>query len=162
MATGAPHASLRMRIEIDPRVLAEPRWPSGVSAQSFALSDGKRLHALLVDGYRRGGGSVQLFEGWLPEMTSDPEFDPALWVLADADGVLAGAILCWTSGFVKDLVVAEPWRGRGLGEALVRRALQLFADRGIGTVELKVHADNASAIELYERVGLRVVERLDG
>jgi ribosomal protein S18 acetylase RimI-like enzyme len=63
---------------------------------------------------------------------------------------------------VKDLVVRESWRGRGLGEALLRRALPVFAGRGESRLELKVHADNTSAIRLYERVGMRVVETLEG
>jgi ribosomal protein S18 acetylase RimI-like enzyme len=44
----------------------------------------------------------------------------------------------------------------------LRSALATFAARGVDAVELKVHADNAGAIRLYERVGLRVVERLAG
>lgn len=73
---------------------------------------------------------------------------------------MAGATLCWTSGFVKDLVVRESWRGRGLGEALMRDALKVFTHRGARSVQLKVHGDNNGAVRLYERIGMRVVERL--
>ena len=46
-------------------------------------------------------------------MTSDAEFDRELWFLAEPEGgSLAGAALCWTSAFLKDLVVHESWRGR--------------------------------------------------
>jgi ribosomal protein S18 acetylase RimI-like enzyme len=150
-----------MQIDLDLVALQQPRWPAGVRVRAFALSDAERLHALLLRGYRAGGGSVADLPKWLPEMTGDQEYDPALWTLAERQAVLIGAILCWTSGFVKDLVVAEPWRRQGLGEALMRSALATFAGRGVGRVELKVHADNEGAIRLYERVGMRVVERLD-
>jgi GNAT superfamily N-acetyltransferase len=63
-------------------------------------------------------------------MTADQEYDPALWILAEQEAILVGAILCWTSGFVKDLVVDESWRRRGLGEVLLRYALATFAGRG--------------------------------
>jgi ribosomal protein S18 acetylase RimI-like enzyme len=151
----------RMRVDLDPAGLAEPRWPIGIRVRNFTLDDAPPLHALLEHGYRHGGGSVAPFETWLPRMTTDEEFDPELWVLADADPTLAGAVLCWESGFVKDLVVHETWRRRGLGEALLRHVLKTFADRGVTTVELKVHATNQNAVALYERMGMRVVERLE-
>jgi ribosomal protein S18 acetylase RimI-like enzyme len=160
MASDAPALVYRMRIEIDPSRLEQPRWPPGVCARAFTPSDAEALHSLLVRGYRRGGGSVAEFGVWLPEMTRDEEYDAALWLLAEARTALVGAVLCWTSGFVKDLVVDESWRSRGLGMALMRQALATLAERGVGRLELKVHADNASAIRLYERVGMRVVERI--
>jgi ribosomal protein S18 acetylase RimI-like enzyme len=95
-------------------------------------------------------------------MTSDTEFDPQLWFLAEAEGgSLAGAALCWTSEFLKDLVVHESWRGRRLGAALVHHVLGEFRRRGARAVELKVESDNPSGAQrLYERLGFVVVERL--
>lgn len=120
------------------------------------------MHALLEHGYRNGGGSVAPFETWLPQMTGDHEFDAALWFLAESDETVVGAALCWTSAFVKDLVVHEAWRRRGLGEALLRHVFIVFANLGAAAVELKVEASNANAFALYERLGMRVVERLEG
>ena len=80
-------------------------------------------------------------------------------LLAADDGGLAGAAICWTSGFVKNIVVHERWRGRGLGAALLADALARLAARGARRVELKVHATNAAAIRLYS-AGFRVVEVL--
>jgi ribosomal protein S18 acetylase RimI-like enzyme len=137
-----------------------PTWPEGIRVATFRDEDAGALHALLERGYRKGGGSVAGFEEWLPTMTGDAEFDPALWFLAWADDALAGVALCWTSGFVKDLVVGESWRRRGLGEALLRQTLAAFAARGAAGVELKVHATNAGAVRLYERLGFVVVERI--
>jgi ribosomal-protein-alanine N-acetyltransferase len=62
---------------------------------------------------------------------------------------------------VKDLVVRESWRGRGLGEALMRHALEAFMARGMPAVELKVHAENERAVRLYERLGFRTIDTLD-
>lgn len=149
-----------MRIELDPSTLQPPRWPAGVDVTAFTLNDAARLHSLLAHAYRHGGGSVTDLPTWTAQMTADEEYDPRLWTLAQSHRVLVGAVLCWTSGFVKDLVVDEAWRGRGLGEALLRHALSTFAARGLPAVELKVHADNSPAIGLYERVGMRIVERL--
>jgi ribosomal protein S18 acetylase RimI-like enzyme len=152
---------LRMRVELSPARLVEPTWPDGVAARSFEPGDARSLHSLLEHGYRRGGGSVAAFETWLPQMTTDEEFDPELWFLAESEGMLVGAVLCWTSAFVKDVVVHESWRRRGIAEALLLRAFNTLAIRGATAVDLKVEATNHSAVSLYERLGMRVVERLD-
>ena len=151
-----------MRIELSPDRLGEPAWPHGVHVRTFETADAKSLHALLEHGYRRGGGSVAAFETWLPQMTTDDEFDPALWFLAECREMLIGAVLCWTSAFVKDVVVHESWRGRGIGQALLVHAFNTLAARGATAAELKVEATNATAVRLYERLGMRVVERLPG
>ena len=149
-----------MRIDLDAAPARAPAWPRGVRVQTYGRDDAARVHALLRHGYSRGGGRVGPFEKWVREMTSDAEFDPQLWFLAEADGELAGVALCWTSGFVKDLAVHESWRRRGLGEALLRHVLATFRARGARVTELKVESDNARAVRLYERLGMRVVERL--
>ena len=128
--------------------------------RAFAPAEARRLHALLEHGYRNGGGSVAPFESWLPALTGDSEFDPETCFLVVAGDELAAASICWTSGFVKDLVVHESWRRAGLGESLLQLAFRTFQERGASGVDLKVEAQNAGAIRLYERVGMRVVERL--
>ena len=43
----------------------------------------------------------------------------------------------------------------GLGELLLRRALEGFQQAGLPRVYLEVTADNTIAIRLYERLGFR-------
>jgi ribosomal protein S18 acetylase RimI-like enzyme len=150
---------MRRPLEGDPPA---PAWPEGLGIRSFRPEDAPAVHALLEHAYRGGGGSVDPFETWLPTMMSDAEFDPELWFLAEAeDGSLAGAALCWTSAFLKDLVVHESSRGRGLGAALVHHVLGEFRRRGASAVDLKVASDNPfGAHRLYERLGFAIVERL--
>ena len=155
------HAAFRMSAELSPGRLREPIWPDGIHPRSFGPEDGHALHALLEHGYRRGGGSVAAFETWLTQMTTDEEFDPQLWFLAEAERMLVGAILCWTSAFVKDLVVHESWRRRGLAEALLLHAFNALSARGATTVELKVEAGNHAAVRVYERLGMQFAQRLD-
>ena len=153
------HETLRMRFELRGEVPA-PVWPEGSSVRSFHPSDGARLHALLEHGYRNGGGSVAPFATWLPAITGDSEFDPEVCFLVEVGDELAAAAICWSSAFVKDIVVHETWRRHGLGEALLRLAFRTFQARGADGVELKVQAQNDPAIRLYERVGMRTVERI--
>jgi ribosomal protein S18 acetylase RimI-like enzyme len=150
----------RMRVEL-PALDGRPHaWPPGIEVRSYEPPYARPLHDLLVRGYQRGGGSVARFDEWLPATVGDAEWDPALCFLATYGGVLAGVALCWTSAFVKDIVVDGQWRRRGLGEALLRQVLETFTLKGATAVDLKVHATNKGAVRLYERIGMRVVERL--
>ena len=155
-----PLEILRMRIEL-PSEIPQPSWPEGSHVRGFHDSDGRRLHALLEHGYQRGGGSVPTYEEWLPAVTGDSEFDPQLCFLVEVGDELAAGAICWTSGFVKDLVVRESWRRRGFGEGLLRLAFRTFQARGATRVELKVEEQNSAAVRLYERVGMRTVQRIN-
>jgi ribosomal protein S18 acetylase RimI-like enzyme len=150
---------LRMRVDLRSEI-PRPTWPEGSSVRGFHASDGPHLHALLEHGYRRGGGSVEPYDVWFLALTGDSEFDPHLCFLVEAGDDLVAAVICWTSAFVKDIVVHETWRRHGLGEAMLRLVFSHFQTRGATGVELKVQAQNAPAIRLYERVGMRVVERI--
>jgi ribosomal protein S18 acetylase RimI-like enzyme len=156
---GEERETLRMRIDLRCEI-PKPSWPEGSSVRGFHDSDGPRLHALLEHGYRNGGGSVEAYAVWLPALTGDSEFDPALCFLVEVGDELAAAAICWTSSFVKDIVVHETWRRHGLGEALLLLAFRTLERRGAGHVELKVQAQNLAAVRLYERVGMRTVERI--
>src|SRR5207244_5091442 len=111
----------------------------------------------------------QPLEVWRRYTVESPGFDPSLWWLAEADGELAGICLDqWhasgdpTFGWVGVLGVRKPWRGRGLGLALLRHSFADFAARGATRVGLGVDAENTTgAVRLYERAGMRRVRRLD-
>jgi [ribosomal protein S18]-alanine N-acetyltransferase len=51
------------------------------------------------------------------------------------------------------MYVDRGWRGRGVGEALVRAAIGLARQRGLHKLSLEVFAHNAGAIALYRKCG---------
>jgi ribosomal protein S18 acetylase RimI-like enzyme len=140
----------------------EPAWPDGVAVRTFEPVDGEAVHMLLDEAYRGwDAGYVPLaHEDWLRAMTGDAEYDPTVWWLAERDGVLAGCALWWSSGWLKDIVVRESERGRGVGAALIRQGFAEFARRGVRRVGLKVDAANPTgAPRLYERLGFVTEQR---
>ena len=134
--------------------IAPPTWPEGSSVRGFHASDGPRLHALLEHGYRNGGGSVEPYDVWLPAITGDSEFDSETCFLVEVGDELAAASICWTSAFVKDLVVSPSHRRLGLASSLLQHAFATFVARGAEAVELKVEAGNHAAIALYRSLGM--------
>ncbi len=150
---------LRMAVPVGESPAA-PSWPAGVTIRPWREGDAPAVHALLVAAFAGGRERIPPYDEWKRRFTGDGSFEPATCFLALADRGLAGAALCWREGFVKDLAVAPAWRRRGLGEALLRHAVGVFAARGVAVVSLKVDASNPTgAVRLYERVGMRVVER---
>ncbi|HVX16773.1 MAG TPA: GNAT family N-acetyltransferase [Acidimicrobiales bacterium] len=55
--------------------------------------------------------------------------------------------------WIEDVVVDGDARGRGVGEALNRRALDLAAERGATSVDLTSRASREAANRLYQRIG---------
>jgi RimJ/RimL family protein N-acetyltransferase len=47
----------------------------------------------------------------------------------------------------------EPYRGRGIGERLIRSAIEAARTAGIERIELSVYGRNARAMALYRKVG---------
>ncbi len=80
------------------------------------------------------------------------ELDPLAWhVLALAgDGQPVGTGRLTADGRIGRMAVLAPWRGSGVGSALLQRLLELAGDRRLPAVEL--HAQ-VSAIDFYVRHG---------
>jgi ribosomal protein S18 acetylase RimI-like enzyme len=148
---------IRLRKILDDGVVT-PRWPTGFAVRRFEPADAIALHALLDVAYSNGAEAP--FDVWWPAVSGDAEFDPALcFLVIDAKGRLTAAALCWTSAFVKDLVVHPDARGRGIGEALMRVVFAAFRNRDAAHVDLKTDkVENAAAVRLYQRLGMIPVD----
>lgn len=134
----------------------EPQWPEGITLAPFTEADAAACHKVLLRAYAEGGGNiVSSLEDWWRDTGSDPEFDPELVFLAKTeDGTIAGLAICWTSSFVKDIVVDPAFQRRGIGEALLLAAFAALKARGHSRIGLKLKADNTSgARRLYDRLG---------
>ena len=148
----------RLRRDLTEAV-AQPNWPPGYGVRRFTADDAPTVHHLLEVGYAQGGGHVGAFEDWWPSLRDDDEFATDLCFLAvDERHNIVGVAQCWTSAFVKDLVVHPLARRRGIAEALLRTVFLEFRRRGEKHVDLKVQVDNPTgAVSLYKRLGMREV-----
>lgn len=147
-----------MRRELGPG-LDDPRWPGPVRLVELTAQNALAVHQLLALGREYGGGQVADYATWLNAFETDPEFDQALcFVVEDALGVVAVA-QCWTSAFIRNLVVHPRAHRQGLGLALLNQLLAVFRQRGEGYVDLKVMESNLGARRLYERAGMQYIQR---
>ncbi|WP_256600348.1 MULTISPECIES: GNAT family N-acetyltransferase [unclassified Pseudomonas] len=136
-----------------------PLWQPPLRRMPFDRNSALAAHRLLAEGTAVGGGRVSDFETWLCAFESDPEFDPQLcFVIADTQGAIA-VCQCWNSAFIRHLVVHPRGQRQGIAERLLNLAFGAFAARGEGHVDLNVMESNIGARRLYERVGMRYVQR---
>ncbi len=139
----------------------------GVTVRPYRPGEDDRgLHAALEEGFADHWEQVPTpFEEWLERTTSRADYDPALWVVAEADGAIVGAAIAFglrDFGWILSLAILKPWRGRGLGLALLERAFAECFARGFTRVGLEVDAANETgATRLYERAGMAVTRRYD-
>jgi GNAT superfamily N-acetyltransferase len=88
-------------------------------------------------------------QGFLPEAT---------WLVSGPDGpcgTVQGLRDRIGLGAIQNLGVTPAYRGRGLGAALLLKALAGFRAAGIDYAYLEVTAQNDGAVRLYRRLGFR-------
>jgi mycothiol synthase len=154
----------------DPNGTAKPEWPEGVR---LAPLEGDALVDAMVAAL---DGSF--IDHWNFRPTDRDEIvhelehegeDPSLWLVAFGDGQVAGCNVCRLKagpddivrGWIGPLGTTRPFRGIGLGRALLRHGVHELAARGAVEVGLGVDAENPSkAVGLYERNGFARVSEL--
>lgn len=142
----------------------EPPLPAGVVIRTMRDGEEERVYEAHQETFEDVWMHTRdPYEEWTHWFLKDPSFDPSLWFVAEADGDVAGVAICRPRearpgvGWVRVLGVRRPYRQRGIGEALLRRAFAEFARRGFERVGLGVDAESATgAVALYERAGMRV------
>lgn len=152
-----------MRIDLDGE-LARPVWPEGIRVATFRPEDARAVHAALNEAFAQEWGWHSLpFEEWREHRLEAPHTDVSLWFIAWEGDEIAGVARCEDNrdggGWVGAIGVRAPWRGRGIGRALLLHAFAEFRRRGDPHVGLGVDAENPTgATRLYESVGMRVMK----
>lgn len=147
--------------------LEAPMVPDGIELDGISIPDDlPAVHAVLQEAFADHWGNYpEPYDQWVEEEAGGPGFDPRLWLRASRGGEMLGALtgnLWGDRGWVGYVGVRVAGRGRGVGTALLREAFARFAAGGARFAVLNVDAENATgATALYERLGMRVVNRWD-
>ncbi|HEY1332278.1 MAG TPA: GNAT family N-acetyltransferase [Actinomycetota bacterium] len=160
------HHFWHMQIDLTPPIDPGPE-PEGLDITGVnPNNDLPAVHAVLERAFVGDLSHTPApFEAWVEEETGGSNFDPTLWLAARDEDDIVGVLTASAGedgGWVDYLAVLASHRGRGIGAALLRRSFALFADRGYARVLVSVDARNPTgATGVYERVGMRVVNRWD-
>jgi mycothiol synthase len=137
-----------------------PALPDGLVIESFRHEDARSFYAALDEAFRDHWEHQPVpFDEWWELRSSAVDFDPSLWFLIrDGDEIAAVARNDPNrngGGWVAALGVRRPWRGRGLGRALLLHVFGEFYRRGMPRVSLGVDAESPTgATRLYESAGM--------
>ena len=152
-----------MRIEHDVPP-AQPFWPTGLRVAVFDRArDALAFHAAQQEAFSDHWEYTRRdFASWCDWHFGADRFDPDLWCVVRDGDEIAGGACCkanrYGGGWVDVLFIRRPWRGRGVGAALLQDVFVRFWERGERNVGLTVDAESATgAFRLYERAGMRPV-----
>jgi ribosomal-protein-alanine N-acetyltransferase len=83
-----------------------------------------------------------------------------IYLVAETDGHVVGSAgmmdIC-NEGNIDNVVVAENYRGQGIGRKLMEELLRVGEERGMEAFTLEVRVNNAPAIHIYEQLGFTSV-----
>ena len=58
------------------------------------------------------------------------------------------------TALINELIVAQKYRGKGIGKSLLERAIKVAVDNSSNEIEVSTTNDNEAAIRFYQRNGL--------
>jgi mycothiol synthase len=152
---------MRIGLEAPPPA---PAWPDGLRVVAFDPErDAREFHAAHQEAFADSWDyTPRAFESWTNAHLGSERFDPGLWCVVRAgDEIAAGTISTdgtYGGGFVHALFTRRPWRGHGVGAALLQDAFGRFWERGESSVGLGVDAaSDSGAFRLYARAGMTPV-----
>lgn len=149
-----------MEIEMDQAPEA-PAWPQGIEVRPFVPErDARAVFEAIDESFNDHWGHMPgNFDEWRHRKIERAGFDPSLWFIAYEGEQVAGGSLCsdGAQSWVDTLGVRRPWRGKGLGLALLRHSFGEFYRRGRRRVLLGVDSQNLTgAVRLYQRAGMHI------
>ena len=153
---------------IDPRDELPPApWPAGIEARAFRPGvDDRRVWEADIEAFSEHFlFEARGYDEWRLHHLEAGDSDATLWWLAWDGDELAGYVIPVNGEHgaqIGDLAVRKPWRGRGIGRALLRAAFTTLRDRGYAVARLYVDAQNVTnAVRVYEAAGMHVARRFD-
>lgn len=135
-----------------------------VTIRLATARDAGRIHAALQAMARTIGAEAKMTSTADDILTHGFGDDPAFETLiAEAEGTFAGFCLTFPSFstwrgqrglYVQDIYVDARFRGRRIGETLLRAAARRGRSRGARYLRLSVDVDNVRAQAFYQRIGI--------
>ncbi|CRK58554.1 GCN5-related N-acetyltransferase [Alloactinosynnema sp. L-07] len=161
---------MRVDLATEPHTLA---LPDGLTARTFDPADDEHLRVVHNACFAEHWGSIPSQpDYWRAHMTGNPSFRPEHTVLLfDEDDKIVAYVMGYASRaqeagtgqkelWLGHVGTVKPWRGKGVGTALLASVLTGAKVAGFDRAALAVDSGNATgALGVYERCGFRVTDR---
>lgn len=82
----------------------------------------------------------------------------AVYMVIEDEGKIAGYCGAWIvidESHITNIAILPEYRGQKLGEALLRKMIEISISMGVVRMTLEVRVSNAVAISLYEKLGFQ-------
>jgi mycothiol synthase len=153
-------AFLRLERDLDEDMEA-PVWPAGIRVATFRPGvDDAAVHAAHEEAFADHYGPAETdLEAWMHSRFAREGPDLGLWLVAWDGGEVVGGIEAMetpSGAYLGELFVRPPWRGRGIGRALMLEECAELRRRGMGNAFFAVDAANPTgALRLHQSIGFR-------
>lgn len=160
-----------MARDLESLPVAAPRTVPGIELRPVEPAHHRAIFDALEEAFQDHWGHREWTDDDFARMVSAPGNDHSLWRVAWAGDEVAGvcrntivpedaAVTGVRQGWLDQIGVRRPWRGRGVASLLIAETVALYAARGLQRVMLGVDLDNPTgALGLYESHGFVVRSR---
>jgi ribosomal protein S18 acetylase RimI-like enzyme len=151
--------------------LPEHRLPAGLELRPVVPADHRAIFDGNNEAFRDHWGHRERGEREFEALFNAPATDTSLWCVAwDGDEVAGvvintiyheeNATLGVRRGWLDQVSVRRPWRGRGVAKALCAASFRVLRERDMDEAWLGVDGSNPTgALQLYEGLGFSVARR---
>lgn len=153
--------------------LPEVTLPAGFEFRPATPEDDRKIWEAKEEAFRDHWGHTTKtdadYQTWFHSPFRQPEHWPVIWDVARNE-VAAMSLNCiveeenatfgFKRGSINHLGVRRPYRGQGLGRAVLLKGMEIFRQHGMTEAVLGVDSENPSgALGLYERNGFTVLNK---
>jgi L-amino acid N-acyltransferase YncA/DNA-binding transcriptional ArsR family regulator len=160
---GLPHAADAVMGLLGPQPCCPDNLPTDVTVRALAPKDWPAVRRIYGEGIATG---IATFETTVPNRTAlDAKWLPDHRWVAEIDREVVGWTAaspvstrdCYTGVAETSVYVADGYRGRGVGKALLHKQVTAADAAGIWTLQTAIFTENRASIGLHHAAGYRTV-----
>jgi L-amino acid N-acyltransferase YncA/DNA-binding transcriptional ArsR family regulator len=160
---GLPHAADAVMGLLVPRPCCPEDIPSDVDVRPLRDEDWAAVRRIYGEGIATG---VATFETTVPSRASlDAKWLPPHRWVAELDSEVVGWAAatavstreCYSGVAETSIYVADGYRGRGIGKALIRKQVMAADENGLWTLQTSIFTENRASIGLHHAAGFRTI-----
>jgi L-amino acid N-acyltransferase YncA/DNA-binding transcriptional ArsR family regulator len=161
--TGLPHAADAVMGMLAPRPCCPEDLPTDVTVRPLEPHDWPTVRRIYADGIATGNAT---FDTEVPDRrTLDHAWLPGHRWVAELDGQVVGWAAArpvstrpvYAGVAETSIYVADGYRGRGVGKALIHRQVTAADTAGLWTLQTAIFPENRASIALHQSAGFRTL-----